>query len=103
MPLSTTVDGTTYKYSNKFKVTKTALPAMSGSSTSTSPEINVYLDEYGYALYVSGVERAPAHKEASSGKYDTNSTGNANNGATLLPPDGTIKEAGMRWLPVSSL
>ena len=54
-------------------------------------EVNVYLDQYGYAIYVSGVEGVKKYA-AVIGIGDTNAYGSSKNGATLLFPDGTTKE-----------
>ena len=88
---SFTVDSEKYSYSancyvnvdnakgsiDKFKVDESAL--------------NVYVDEYGYALYVSGV-KAETNYAAVIGTGSTNQYGSETFGATLLLADGTKKE-----------
>ena len=89
-----TVDGTTYKYSkNYYVVDENGF----GSSSDISAfdvdesELNVYLDQYGYAIYVSGVEGTKNYA-AVIGMGKTNQYGNETRGVTLLLPDGTKKE-----------
>ena len=88
---SFTVDSEKYSYSancyvnvdnakgsiDKFKVDESAL--------------NVYVDEYGYALYVSGV-KAETNYAVVIGTGSTNQYGSETFGATLLLADGTKKE-----------
>ena len=87
-----TVAGTKYEYSNKVVVVD------EDDHTSDiwnfevdESEVNVYLDQYGYAIYVSGVEGVKKYA-AVIGIGDTNAYGSSKNGATLLFPDGTTKE-----------
>ena len=87
-----TVAGTKYEYSNKVVVVD------EDDHTSdiwlfdvNKSEVNVYVDQYGYAIYVSGVEGTKDYA-AVIGVGDTNAYGSAKNGATLLLPDGTTKE-----------
>ena len=53
--------------------------------------MNVYLDDYGYAMYVEGVE-SETNYAVVIGVGNVNAYGNATGGATLLLPDGTKKE-----------
>ena len=54
-------------------------------------ELNVYVDDYGYALYVEGVEAAKNYAVV-IGVGSSNTHGSQTFGATLLLPDGTQKE-----------
>ena len=87
-----TVAGTKYEYSNKVVVVD------EDDHTSdiwlfdvNKSEVNVYVDQYGYAIYVSGVEGTKDYA-AVIGVGNTNAYGSSKNGATLLFPDGTTKE-----------
>ena len=87
-----TVAGTKYEYSNKVVVVD------EDDHTSNiwefdvnKSEVNVYVDQYGYAIYVSGVEGTKNYA-AVIGVGNTNAYGSSKNGATLLFPDGTTKE-----------
>ena len=89
-----TVGGTTYDYSlNAYIVDENGF----GSATDISAfdvdesELNVYLDNYGYAIYVSGVE-GETNYAAVIGYGESNQYGSETRGATLLLPDGTQKE-----------
>ena len=53
-------------------------------------ELNVYCDNYGYAIYVSGVE-GETNYAALIGCGLTNQYGSETRGVTLLLPDGTLK------------
>ena len=53
-------------------------------------DVNVYLDKYGYAIYVSGVE-GETNYAAVIGIGLTNQYGSETRGVTLLLPDGTQK------------
>ena len=84
-----TVDGTKYKYD---------LNAVVDSSNNSitdftvgKSDMNVYLDDYGYAMYVEGVE-SETNYAVVIGVGNVNAYGNAIGGATLLLPDGTKKE-----------
>ena len=84
-----TVDGTKYKYD---------LNAVVDSSNNSitdftvgKSDMNVYLDDYGYAMYVEGVE-SETNYAVVIGVGNVNAYGNATGGATLLLPDGTKKE-----------
>ncbi len=87
-----TVAGTKYEYSNKVVVVD------EDDHTSNiwefdvnKSEVNVYVDQYGYAIYVSGVEGTKNYA-AVIGVGNTNAYGSSKNGVTLLLPDGTTKE-----------
>ena len=89
-----TVDGTTYKYSkNCYVVGDDGFSDKSDISAFDvdKSELNVYLDKYGYAIYVSGVEGTKNYA-AVIGLGSTNQYGSQTRGATLLLPDGTQKE-----------
>ena len=89
-----TVDGTTYKYSkNCYVVGDDGFSDKSDISAFDvdKSELNVYLDQYGYAIYVSGVEGTKNYA-AVIGLGSTNQYGSQTRGATLLLPDGTQKE-----------
>ena len=58
--------------------------------TADESEINIYLDNYGYAIYVSGVE-SEKNYAAVIGIGLTNQYGSETRGVTLLLPDGTQK------------
>ena len=84
-----TVDGAKYKYD---------LNAVVDSSNNSitdftvgKSDMNVYLDDYGYAMYVEGVE-SETNYAVVIGVGNVNAYGNATGGATLLLPDGTKKE-----------
>ena len=104
-----TVDGETYKYSvNAYVVDENGF----GSATDISAfdvdesELNVYLDNYGYAIYVSGVE-GETNYAAVIGIGNSNQYGDEVNGVTLLLPDGTKKSvkaklsSGLNWTDFS--
>ena len=87
-----TAGGTKYEYSNKVVVVD------EDDHTSdiwlfdvNKSEVNVYVDQYGYAIYVSGVEGTKDYAVV-IGVGNTNAYGSSKNGATLLFPDGTTKE-----------
>ena len=87
-----TVAGTKYEYSNKVVVVD------EDDHTSdiwnfdvNKSDVNVYVDQYGYAIYVSGVEGTKDYAVV-IGVGNTNAYGSSKNGATLLFPDGTTKE-----------
>ena len=84
-----TVDGTKYKYSANAYI-DSSNNAMNDFSVGKS-DLNVYLDAYGYALYVEGVE-TEINYAVVIGIGRTNPYGSQTNGATLLLPDGTQKE-----------
>ena len=87
-----TVAGTKYEYSNKVVVVD------EDDHTSdiwnfdvNKSDVNVYVDQYGYAIYVSGVEGTKDYAVV-IGVGNTNAYGSSKNGVTLLLPDGTTKE-----------
>ena len=84
-----TVGGTKYKYDVN------AIVDSSNNSitdfTVGKSDMNVYLDDYGYAMYVEGVE-SETNYAVVIGVGNVNAYGNATGGATLLLPDGTKKE-----------
>ena len=84
-----TVDGTKYKYSANAYI-DSSNNAMNDFSVGKS-DLNVYLDAYGYALYVEGVE-TEINYAVVIGIGNVNPYGSETNGATLLLPDGTKKE-----------
>ena len=89
-----TVDGTTYKYSkNCYVVGDDGFSDKSDISAFDvdESELNVYLDQYGYAIYVSGVEGTKNYA-AVIGVGQSNQYGSETKGVTLLLPDGTQKE-----------
>ena len=91
---SFTVDGTTYKYSEKKRIDDEngePMPNGIASFTVNKSEINVYLDKYNFALYVSGVESEKLYA-AVIGVGSSNTHGSERRGVTLLLPDGTQKE-----------
>ena len=83
------VDGTKYKYSANAYI-DSSNNAMNDFSVGKS-DLNVYLDAYGYALYVEGVE-TEINYAVVIGIGNVNPYGSETNGATLLLPDGTKKE-----------
>ena len=103
-----TAGGTTYKYSAKKVIADEDGAVLSGGIADfevDESEINIYLDQYGYAIYVSGVE-AEKNYAAVIGIGSSNTHGSETKGVTLLLPDGTQKEvtADMdNWSDLSSL
>ena len=89
-----TVDGTTYKYSLKNVIDDENGASMTNGIADfevNKSDVNVYLDQYGYAIYVTGVE-ATKNYAAVIGIGKTNAYGSETKGVTLLLPDGTKKE-----------
>ena len=89
-----TVDGTTYKYSDNKVIDDENGALMSNGIAGfevNESDVNVYLDQYGYAIYVTGVE-ATKNYAAVIGIGKTNAYGSETKGVTLLLPDGTKKE-----------
>ena len=88
-----TVAGTTYNYSDNYAIINEdgAEIEISGFEVDES-ELNVYVDQYGYAIYVSGVE-AEKNYAVVIGVGSTNPYGSETTGVTLMLPDGTKKEA----------
>ena len=86
-----TVDGTLYNYSvNNYVADEDGAPIDIDDFAVNESKINVYLDEYGYAIYVSGVEAAKNYA-AVIGFGSSNQYGSTTRGVTLLLPDGTQK------------
>ena len=86
-----TVDGTLYNYSvNNYVADEDGAPIDIDDFAVNESKINVYLDEYGYAIYVSGVEAAKNYA-AVIGYGSSNQFGSTTRGVTLLLPDGTQK------------
>ena len=88
-----TVAGTTYNYSDNYAIINEdgAEIEISGFEVDES-ELNVYVDQYGYAIYVSGVEGEKNYAVV-IGVGSTNPYGSETTGVTLMLPDGTKKEA----------
>ena len=84
------IDGNEYNYSKNFAVDATSNKIATNFTVDES-EMVVYTDAYGYALYIAGVESAKNYAVV-IGVGDTNPYGSATDGATLLLPDGTMKE-----------
>ena len=88
-----TVAGETYEYSNKYVVVNE-----DGGESEVwnfevdETELNVYVDDYGYAIYVDGVE-AEKNYAVVIGVGSTNPYGDETTGVTLMLPDGTLKTA----------
>ncbi len=85
-----TVGGTKYKYDVN-AVVDSSNNSITDFTVGKS-DMNVYLDDYGYAMYVEGVE-SETNYAVVIGVGNVNAYGNATGGATLLLPDGTKKEA----------
>ena len=89
-----TAGGTTYEYSAKKVIADEDGAALANGIADfevDESEINIYLDQYGYAIYVSGVE-AEKNYAAVIGIGSSNTHGSETKGVTLLLPDGTQKE-----------
>ena len=87
-----TAGGTKYDYSaNKLVVDEDGAKVLMESFDVNESEVNVYLDKYGYAIYVSGVEGTKNYA-ALIGYGAVNQYGSQTRGATLLLPDGTQQE-----------
>jgi hypothetical protein len=87
-----TVNGTTYKYSQKSIVLDdTGDEGAVWGYTVNKSNLNVYLDNYGYALFVTGVE-AEKNYAVVIGVGGTNAYGSSTTGVTLLLADGTQVE-----------
>ena len=84
------IDGNEYNYSKNFAVDATGNKIATNFTVDES-EMVVYTDAYGYALYIAGVESAKNYAVV-IGVGSTNPYGSNTDGATLLLPDGTIKE-----------
>ena len=89
-----TVDGTVYEYSSHNVIADAdgkKLDKGIASFDVNESKINVYLDAYGYAIYVTGVE-GTKYYAAVIGIGKSNQYGSETKGVTLLLPDGTTKE-----------
>ena len=89
-----TVDGTVYEYSSHNVIADAdgkKLDKGIASFDVNESKINVYLDAYGYAIYVTGVE-GETNYAAVIGIGKSNQYGSETKGVTLLLPDGTTKE-----------
>ena len=95
---SFTVDGTKYNYSNKADIRKAdgATAATIASFKVNESELDVYLDDYGYALYVVCTKVADNYAVV-IGLGNTNAYGSETFGATLLLADGTKKEVTAKY------
>ena len=95
---SFTVDGTKYNYSNKADIRKAdgATAATIASFKVNESELDVYLDDYGYALYVVGTKVTDNYAVV-IGLGNTNAYGSETFGATLLLADGTKKEVTAKY------
>ena len=87
-----TVAGEQYKSNVNSVVVDEAVSPLTGvwEFTLDKDEVNVYVDEYGYAIYVSGVEGTKNYAVV-IGRGNTNPYGDETYGATLLLTDGTQK------------
>ena len=92
------MDGTKYNYSNKADIRKAdgATAATIASFKVNESELDVYLDDYGYALYVVGTKVADNYAVV-IGLGNTNAYGSETFGATLLLADGTKKEVTAKY------
>ena len=86
-----TVDSETYKYSaNFYVVDENGAASQIYNFDVNKADVNVYLDAYGYALYIAGVEGTKNYATV-IGVGSTNPYGDRTTGVTLLLPDGTQK------------
>ena len=86
-----TAGGTKYDYSAHYRVADgNGSPRAISDFKMNKSDVNVYLDKYGYAIYVSGVD-GETNYAAVIGLGKTNQYGSETRGATLLLPDGTQK------------
>ena len=84
-----TVGGTTYDYSANFAAEdEDGDPIDLWDFDVDESELNVYCDQYGYAIFVSGVEGTKNYA-AVIGVGTTNPYGDETDGVTLLLPDGS--------------
>ena len=95
-----TVDGTKYKYSAK-KYVDSANKKVADFEVDES-ELDVYLDQYGYALYIEGTTAEKKYAVV-IGTGSTNAYGSETKGVTLLFPDGTQKEVTAKLTDGSAL
>jgi hypothetical protein len=88
-----TVNDTKYQYSQNYAVVDgTGAEGAVWSYTVNKSNLNVYLDNYGYALFVNGVN-VEKNYAVIIGVGTTNAYGSTTTGVTLLLPDGTQVEA----------
>ena len=86
-----TVDSETYKYSaNFYVVDENGAASQIYNFDVNKADVDVYLDAYGYALYIAGVESTKNYATV-IGVGSTNPYGDRTTGVTLLLPDGTQK------------
>ena len=86
-----TVDSETYKYSaNFYVVDENGAASQIYNFDMNKADVDVYLDAYGYALYIAGVESTKNYATV-IGVGSTNPYGDRTTGVTLLLPDGTQK------------
>ena len=86
-----TVDSETYKYSaNFYVVDENGAASQIYNFDVNKADVDVYLDTYGYALYIAGVEGTKNYATV-IGVGSTNPYGDRTTGVTLLLPDGTQK------------
>ena len=86
-----TVDSETYKYSaNFYVVDENGAASQIYNFDVNKADVDVYLDAYGYALYIAGVEGTKNYATV-IGVGSTNPYGDRTTGVTLLLPDGTQK------------
>ena len=87
-----TVGGVTYDYSAKFTAEDEDGDATDiWQFTEDESELNVYCDQYGYAIFVSGVEGSKNYA-AVIGVGSSNNYGSSTTGVTLLLADGSTVE-----------
>ena len=92
-----TVGGTTYDYSaNYIVVNEDGGESEVWEFAVDESELNVYVDQYGYAIYVDGVE-AEKNYAVVIGVGSTNPYGSETNGVTLMMPDGTRVEVEAKY------
>ena len=88
--------GETYNYSKNFHVDGATADTDSVSLFKLETSLDVYCDQYGYAIYVEGTETATDYAVVLA-IGSTNPYGTGTQGATLLLADGTVKEATIKW------
>ena len=86
-----TVGGAKYNYNPKAYIDVDGTSGAISDFEVDESELNVYLDQYGYALYVAGTE-AEKNYAVVIGAGSSNTHGSATFGATLLMPDGSRQE-----------
>ena len=86
-----------YEYATKAKVAGSSSDADTVSAVfKIENDLDVYLDQYGYAIYVDGVETVKEYAVVIATGV-VNQYGTGANGATLLLADGTVKTANIKW------